>query len=285
MLGTRLEVTPYERRHRSALLDLDTKSPWTHKHLDWYSIGQWLDQERGQVFLAWEESRLVGCIGLSLPIEGNSWIRLLCIGDGRMPGLIVEELWERAEAQCRRCGIHSAAILMVTNWLATYLRQLGFEYADDVITMNHIGCRLPKAPAIAAIIRRAEADDIARIAEIDHLAFPPRWRMAHADIWQAIRISAPASVAVHERDVVAYQFSTRHDGVGHLARLAVEPAYQRRGIGSLVLHQLLSELSRQPAQTISVNTQLSNAPSQQLYQRFGFFRDGNDLEMWHKGIA
>ena len=64
MLGTRLEVTPYVRRHRSALLDLNTQSLWTHKHLDWYSIGQWLDQERGHVYLAWEESRLVGAIGL-----------------------------------------------------------------------------------------------------------------------------------------------------------------------------------------------------------------------------
>ena len=121
------------------LLDLNTQSLWTHKHLDWYSIGQWLDQERGHVYLAWEESRLVGAIGLSLPIDGHSWICLLCIGDGRMPGLIVEELWEGAEADCGRCGIHSAAILMVTNWLATYLRQLGFDYVDDIITLSHIG--------------------------------------------------------------------------------------------------------------------------------------------------
>ena len=202
-----------------------------------------------------------------------------------MPGLIVEELWEGAEADCRRCGIQSAAILMVTNWLATYLRQLGFDYVDDIITLSHIGCQLPAQPAVNASVRTAEADDIARIAEIDHLAFPPRWRLTRADIWQALRISVPASVAVLEREVVAYQFSTRHDEVSHLARLAVDPAHQRKGIGSLLLRQLLSEMQRQPVQTISVNTQLSNAPSQQLYERYGFFRDGNDLEMWHKGIA
>ncbi len=285
MLGTRLDVRPYQRQHRSALLELSAFSQWTHKHLDWRSISQWLDQERGHVYLAWCGTELAGYIGLSPPIEGCSWIRTLGIRDGRMPGRVIDELWERAEAHCRRLRIRHVAILMLTNWLSTYLLPCGFNYADDVITMSHIGCRLPAARTAPARLRPAEPKDVPHIAAVDRLAFPALWRMAETDIWQALRICAHATVADRQGQVAAYQFGTRHEGVGHLARLAVVPAQQRLGIGSQLLRRFLSECQRSPLGTISVNTQLSNAPSQALYGRFGFFRNNKDYEVWRKQIA
>ena len=285
MLGTRLDVKPYLRQYRSALLDLSAFSQWTHKHLDWHSISQWLDQERGRVYLAWRGAELAGYIGLSPPIEDCSWIRALGIRDGHMPGRVIDELWERAEAHCRRWKIRRVAILMLTNWLPTYLRPFGFNYADDVITMRHIGCRLPAARTAPAQLRPAEPKDVSCIAAVDCLAFPALWRMTEADIWQALRICAHATVADREGRVVAYQLGTRHEGVGHLARLAVAPAQQRLGIGSLLLRRFLSDCERAPLETISVNTQMSNAPSQALYGRFGFLRNNKDYEVWHKQIA
>ena len=285
MLGTRLQITPYERQHRSALLDLTFYSQWTHKHLDWYSTGQWLDDERGYVFLAWHGGELVGYIGLSLPIKGCSWIRLLGIRDGRMPGQIVGELWERAESQGASLGISNVAVLMVTNWLPTYFRRLGFSTTDDIITMSHIGNRLPAAPNSSARVRPAETDDIARIAEIDRLSFSPHWRMSFSDFQQALRISPVATVAVWRSRVVGYQLSTIHNEGGHLARLAVDPSHQRQGIASLLMHRLLDDLQRNRVESITVNTQLSNVPSQHLYQRYGYFRNGYDLELWNKQIA
>ncbi len=285
MLGTRLDIGPYERQHRSALLDLSAFSQWTHKHLDWHSIGQWLDHERGQACLAWRGTELAGYIGLSPPIEGCSWIRILGLRDGRMPGRVIDELWERVEAHCRRLRIRHVAILMLSNWLSAYLRPCGFNYADDVITLNHIGSRLPAARTAPAWLRPAEPKDVSRIAAVDRLAFPALWRMTEADIWQALRICAHATVADREGQLVAYQFGTRHEGVGHLARLAVAPAQQRLGIGSLLLRRFLGECERAPLETISVNTQLSNAPSQALYGRFGFLRNYKDYEVWRKQIA
>ena len=285
MLGTRLDVRPYERQHRSALLDLSTFSPWTHKHLDWHSIGQWLDHERGQTYLACSGSEISGYIGLSLPIDGCSWIRLLGIRDGRMPTLVINELWEQAEAHCRRLRIESVAILMLTNWVSSYLRPCGFDYVDDVITMNHIGSRLPAARAARARLRQAEPKDVSAIAGLDRLAFPAQWRLTEADVWGALRICAHATVADWQGQVVAYQLGTRHEGVAHIARLAVAPAQQRRGIGSLLLRRFLGECERRPPETISVNTQLSNTPSQRLYERYGFFRNNRDYEVWQRQIT
>ncbi len=284
MLGEQLHIGAYQRQHRGALLDLISNSQWAHTHLDWYQPSQWLDQSRGQVFLAWQGEQLVGYMGLSLPIDGWCWIRLFGIRDGRMPGQITRELWEQAEAHCKQQDIAQVAILMITNWLPTYLSLQGFAYVDQVITLNYIGATLPAEKPTATTIRAAEAEDLPRINEIDQEAFQPPWRMSKSELWQAFRFSTIATVATIAGEVVGYQLSTRHEEVGHLARLAVDPAYQRRGIASILLRQLLQDLRTMRVETFSVNTQLSNPPSLYLYQEHGFFRNGYDMELWSKPL-
>lgn len=284
MLGTRLEVSAYERRHRSAFLDLAWQSQWAHKHLDWYETDQWLDGEMGDVWLAWQGDQLIGYLGLSLPIDGWSWIRLLGIRDGRMPGLVVRELCEAAEARCPALGISNIVVLMITNWLPTYLRERGFGNEDDIITMSHIGNRPRAASKNSARIRRADHRDVEAIMQIDRLAFDAPWQLAEHDVWKAIRCAASATVAALDDELIAYQLSTRQEGIGHLARLAVHPAHQRKGFASALLQELLLDFSKWNLTELSVNTQLSNLPSQRLYERYGFFRNGKDMELWRKRI-
>ena len=285
MLGTRLRIASYARQHRHALLDLTATSPWTHTHIDWYELAHWLDMELGLTLLAWHGEELAGYISLSLPNRGRSWIRMLGIRGGRMPGQIVDELWASAEAAGRALGIIEVAILMISNWLPAYLARHRFQFHDDIISMSHIGSRTPAAPATDASLRPAEWEDIPRILEIDHLAFEPIWQLTLPDLQQALRHSTMPMVAALGDHIVAYQLSTQHETVGHLARLAVDPAHQRRRIGSLLLRQLLEALRQKKVDKISLNTQLSNLPSQHLYQRYGFFRNGNDIELWRKRLA
>lgn len=285
MLGTRLKISAYERRHRSALLNLAWYSQWAHKHLDWYETDQWLDGELGDVLLAWHGDQLIGYLGLSLPIDGWSWIRLLGIRDGRMPGLVLRELCEAAEARCPAFGISNIAILMIANWLPAYLRERGFSIVDDVITLSQIGKGLPAAPTVSACIQEADHRDVEGIMKIDRLAFAAPWQLAEYDVRQAIRSAASATVAALNGELIAYQLSTRQEEVGHLARLAVHPAHQRKGIASALMQKLLLEFSNWNVTELSVNTQLSNLPSQRLYERFGFFRNGNDMELWRKRVG
>ena len=284
LLGERLRVEPYARQYRGATLQLCAESQWTHQHLDWFSLEQWLDQERGVVFLAWEGADLAGCIGLAGPLAGSAWIRLLCIRDGRAPSRAISRLWQSAEDYCLRMGVRRLACLMVTNWLSSYLRGCGFAYHDDIISMSHIGCRMPKPRAVPAETRRAEPYDAPAIAAVDRQAFAPLWRLSEAEIWQALRICTRATVALREGRVAGYHFGARHDDIGHLARLAVSPDCQGQGIGALLLRDFLGAFQRLPISTISVNTQLSNKPSQRLYERFGFFRNGTEIEMWRRDI-
>lgn len=284
MLGTRLQIRPYSRRDRSALLDLSWYSQWTHKHLDWYTIGRWLDREDVLVFLAWEGEALVGYIGLSPENYGTSWLRLMGLRDGFMPATIVRELWQCAEAKCLELGIHNIMVLMVSNWLPMYLRDYGFIYWDDIITFNFHGKYDPHHSKPSVRVRAAEVEHLPAIARVDRLAFRHNFRLSRADLRQALRIAAAATIAEYEGEIVGYQVSTRHREVGHLARLAVVPGMQRRNIGSVLLQRQLQDFEQRRIKTISVNTQLSNLPSQRLYQRYGFFRTGFDLEIWNKRL-
>ncbi|MDE2859650.1 MAG: GNAT family N-acetyltransferase [Chloroflexota bacterium] len=284
MLGTRLRIRPYNRRYRGDLLDLSWYSQWTHKHLDWYTISRWLDRDDALIFLAWEGEALVGYIGLSPENDGASWIRLLGLRDGFMPETIVRELWRCAEAKCLELGISNIMVLMVSNWLPAYLRDFGFIYWDDIITFNYLGKHEARPPKPSLKVRPAEMEHLPAIARVDRMAFRRNFRLSQVDLRQALRIAAAATIAEYEGEIVGYQVSTRHCEVGHLARLAVIPGMQKRQIGSALLQRQLRDFEGRGISTISVNTQLSNLPSQRLYQRYGFFRTGFDLEIWNKAL-
>ena len=266
------------------MLDVACRSQWTHKHLDWHATSRWLDYKMGQVLLAWHDERLVGYIGITPANDGWSWISLLGIRDGRMPGLVARELCEAAEALSRERGVRNIVVLMVTNWLQTYLREQGFHADEDIITMRRVGRRLPPKPTIPVGIRSAESPDFEDIMRIDRLAFDAPWQLTEADLWQAYRIAASITVAHIAGELVGYQLSTRQDQVCHLARLAVHPSYRRRRVASALLRRLVVDAGKWNVTELSVNTQLGNQASQRLYESCGFWRNGFDIELWRKQL-
>ena len=285
MPPSRLQIAPYARQHRRSLLGLMNRSRWTHSHLDWQGIPDWLADEDATVWLALQEDDLQGYIGLSRAVAGWRWLRLLGIGEGRRPGLILRELWARAESACRDEACAGIAILMLTNWLPAYVAELGFHYCDDLVMLQHIGGRPPPRPDSPATVRPSEAEDMASLVKIDKLAFAPPWQIDRAEMWAAFRACAFATVACIDGAIVGYQLCARHGAAAHLARLAVHPAQQGRGIASLLLQGLLSDLLKRGINDISVNTQASNQRSQQLYQRYGFMRIGKDYAVWQKCLG
>ncbi len=282
MLRLRLRATVYERAHRRALLDLLARSPWTQLHLDWFSPSEWIDAGYGRIFLAWQGGELAAAIGLSPPLGGWSWIRLLSLDARPLPGQALRELWAAAESDCLQAGSQRIAVLCIEDWLPGYLAGLGFVKAEDIISMR----QLPQAlPAVDISIRPAEREHLPQLRRIDRLAFPPPWQLARHEMWRALRLCSESSIALVGGRIAAFQLCSREGAAAHLARLAVEPAAQRQGIGSALLAQLLSRLRARQVHTITVNTQASNISSQRLYQRLGFARAGYDLEMWRKTLG
>ena len=277
-------IAPYERKDRSKLLNLLFYSRRVHTHLDWYRAGQWLDHHDSVVYVAWANSKqhhkLLGVMGLAAPLNGASWLRIAAIEDSTDPKSILSPLWGTLQAHLHAQGAEVFAALIMNHWLDPQMRPLGFNYLEDVVTLQRSGHALPAPPATNVHIRHAYLEHLPEIVRIDHAAFSPPWQLSRDELRQSQRQAASCTLAQINGYYVGYQISTRHNTSAHLARLAVAPGYQGQRIGAALLHHLIDNFNQRGVDSITVNTQTSNRNSQRLYQRYGFRRNGFDLPIW-----
>ena len=124
-------------------------------------------------------------------------------------------------------------------------------------------------------------DDLARVAEVDAAAFEPLWQNSLSTLRRAFSQAAYASVAEDELGLVGYQLSTGNRFGAHLARLAVRPAAQKRGIASALIGVLMENVRRAESLLhITVNTQSDNMASLTLYEKIGFQRTGEQYPIY-----
>lgn len=271
-------ITPLERPHRDAALDLLFYSRRHHTQLDWQSAGRWLEQEGIATALAWQGEQLIGMMGMSAPADGTAWVRLLAVHDAHNPKDILPLLWR---ALCQQTTARVAYWLVTERWVSGDLPALGFRYQEDVIMMSRVGTTLPPAPTAYVSVHNAYLEHVAELVRVDHAAFPPEWRMTADELRHAQRHATACTLASDDTGaIVGYHLSTRHQNTAHLARLAVLPSQQGKGIGASLLRQMIEGYLRRGVNAISVNTQASNARSQALYARYGFVRNGYDLPIW-----
>ena len=129
-------------------------------------------------------------------------------------------------------------------------------------------------------MRSATLDDMVRMTLVDQTAFPTPWQLTYDDLREARRVSISCTVATLDGEITGYQLSTQYRQSGHLARLAVLPDYQGKGMGGALVDDLIRRLLQRSIRTVTVNTQSSNIRSQRLYRRYGFLRNGYDLPVW-----
>jgi len=276
-----LLVRPYTRPDYETALDLLYESRRTHQHLDWYRVGRWLETYPQHVLTAWAGERLLGLMSFSEPLHASVWLRLLAVADAASAEEVLGALWGRWCARLSVAGGRQGGGMVVYGWLAPYLPTLGFHYSEDIVTFfRAFSLSLPPAPASAVKLESAYLPHLGDMTRLDQAAFQPPWQMSADEIRQAQRQAASCTLALLDEHIVGYQITTRHQDHAHLARLAVSPQLQGRGIGAALLHHLLHGLERRHVRSISVNTQMSNIYSQKLYSRYGFSRNGYDLPVW-----
>jgi len=82
------------------------------------------------------------------------------------------------------------------------------------------------------VVRNMQPDDLPEVAELDAAAFKPLWQNTLDALERALSQATSAIVAEDAQGLVGYQLSTANPFGAHLARLAVRPDVQRRGVGS-----------------------------------------------------
>jgi ribosomal protein S18 acetylase RimI-like enzyme len=146
---------------------------------------------------------------------------------------------------------------------------------------------LPDAPVAAGLLRRSRRADRARLLEVDGAAFPDFWRLDDAALADALAATPSSRLRVADTgsDALAgYAITGRAGPRGYLQRLAVDPAQQRRGIGTALVVDGLRWLRRWGAREVLVNTQEHNAPALALYEALGFRRQAEGLAVLRRSV-
>jgi len=210
-----LTLVPYHRKHRTAILNLLYYSQRAHVHLDWERPGQWVEREGVQLMLAWEGNHLAGFIGLTPPLNGASWLRLVGLSSRHDGQSVLNMLWQGIQPNLQKSGIEQVAVLVIHHWLEPLLPQLGFRYKEDVVTLyrsEETDMPLPETNS-SLVIQPAYTEHLSQIVSVDNAAFPAPWQMSASDMHQARRQASQYMVALSNNRVGG--FPDQHPSPGY----------------------------------------------------------------------
>jgi ribosomal-protein-alanine N-acetyltransferase len=108
------------------------------------------------------------------------------------------------------------------------------------------------------------------VVRIEAQVYPRPWSHSLFVSELALRSTRAYFVAKVGRDVVGYAGLMMSMTDGHVTTIAVDPAWQRHGIGMRLLLALAREGIERGATALTLEVRLSNKGAQDMYRRFGF---------------
>jgi len=135
--------------------------------------------------------------------------------------------------------------------------------------------RLPGDPdALEVRITPMRRRHLRAVLRIEQQVYPRPWTFGLflGEISQ--RASRVYLVARVGSEVVGYAGMFRAVDDGHITTIAVDPAWQRRGIATRMLLALARAAVDRGCRNLTLEVRMSNSGAQALYQRFGFVPAG-----------
>lgn len=278
-----IQLRPAGSADRARIIALTQTGRRVHTHLDWKAPEDWLG---AQPFLIAEDgSRPVGALACPPDPPDTAWLRLLALGDGAPAEAVWDQMWAAAQAELYAGGVRGAAAISLSGWLDAFVRRAGFEATHAVVVLSRPRgpVQIPLSGAVA--VRPAQAGDAPAIIAVDTSAFSAPWQHSPELLTQAIARADYLSVAEQGGEIVGYQLSTPGAAGAHLARLAVLPARQGRGVGAALVADMIAHYVRPGIHELTVNTQDNNRASLALYQRLGFSLTGARFPVYQRALA
>lgn len=230
----------------------------------------------------------------------RAYLRALALDRGRSPSQDVVALMEVAMQQLHTYARPVEIIVYGgETWFIKPLLTAGFVMAERVaffrLALERRATRTPvwpwagglgshKPPSEVAQLRAMQPSDIETLAQLDAETFTPLWHFGAKDLWELL-FRARAQVALLDDQLVGYAAISVTGDEAHLARLAVHPAAQGRGIGHQLLRDCIAYAQDNHLTAIALNTQVSNERSQRLYRQLGFRPTGLVLSVLTKTIS
>jgi ribosomal protein S18 acetylase RimI-like enzyme len=213
-------------------------------------------------------------------VEGIAWVRLFVYTGHWSAEDAWVMLWNTARDEIGRTGGASIAAIAMQPWFQKVLAANGFENHQQIVMLEWQQPSRVPAGADGIRIRNMRDADLPAVTATDHASFEPLWHNSFDTLQRAFSQARFATVAEGPEGIVGYQLTTGHGQRAHLARLAVHPSMQGRGVGRALLSDLFRDVSRSGTARLSVNTQSDNHVSLSLYTKMGFYRTGEEYPVY-----
>ena len=276
----KITIHPAEQQDRQYLVNLIHFGSYIHRHLDWRPVLDWIGHY--PFLVARHNSEIVGALACPPDPPGVAWIRLFAVAHGNNPEQIWQELWAEALLWLNEySGSSRVAVIPLHDWFNRLLEGSQFKYNHRVVVLSWEPEERPPAQENGSILLRPMTlDDIPSVEKIDAAAFGDVWQNSATCLEIAFLQSAISTVAEQNGEPIGYQISTASQMGGHLARLAVIPSIQNRGVGYTLVDNLLNQFTQRGASNVTVNTQHDNLASLSLYRKAGFRLTGEEYPVY-----
>lgn len=266
---------PLRERDHQSVSHLFRYSTYTHSHIDWRNLEEWLPSPAFVGWVAREGSEITSMLGATIHQPPSSpavaWLRFMLPAWTTTQQRTLDGLWEALRDDLYERGVRQVALIIINGWVRSVASRWGFMETNAVVTLQRQGGPIPPPPepplSIHDVHGPAELDEVVRV---DSAAFAPLWQYSRDTLAAARREAATFTRLERDGQTIGYQLSTGHSSNAHLARLAVLPGEQGRGSGGLLIGEMLRFFEARNVSLITVNTQEDNLRSQHLYRRLGF---------------
>jgi ribosomal protein S18 acetylase RimI-like enzyme len=252
---------------------------YLHRHLDWRTPTDWLGSQ--PFTLLEKDGKPQAALAFPEDPPGVAWIRLFVIVPGMRPSQTWRLLFQQGLETCSLANPPAIVSVATQGWYSDLLRQNDFSHHQDIVVLEWSSLAMPDAVAVPDItIYPMQFYDIETVAQVDQKSFETIWQNSADGLKAAFYQADYSTIVVHEGAIVGYQISSATPFSAHLARLAVLPAMQQRGIGRLLVNDMLRHFLKRGIRQITVNTQHNNRASLSIYKKTGFKLTGEHFPVF-----
>jgi ribosomal protein S18 acetylase RimI-like enzyme len=279
MIAVSLQVRPAVPQDQHQIANLMFFESHVHRHLDWRAPLEWLGFPC--YWVVEEAGRTMAVLACPQDPPGVAWVRLFAHAKQLSLEDAWSALWQVAQKEIEKQGGATVALIVMHPWLKDLLSKNGFTHTQNIVMLEWKGMRAPEASSLEGVaLRTMQPGDLPLVAKLDAAAFKPLWQNTLDALEKALPQATSAIVAEDAKGMVGYQISTANPFGAHLARLAVRPDAQRRGLGSMIVTDLIRRLKKKGVARLTVNTQSDNLSSLALYDKMGFVVTGEKFPVY-----
>ena len=279
MIAVSLQVRPAVPQDQHQIANLMFFESHVHRHLDWRAPLEWLGFPC--YWVVEDVGRILAVLACPQDPPGVAWVRLFAHAKQLSLEDAWSALWQVAQKEIEKQGGATVALIVMHQWLKDLLSKNGFTHTQNIVMLEWKGMRAPEASSLEGVaLRTMQPGDLPLVAKLDAAAFKPLWQNTLDALEKALPQATSAIVAEDAQGMVGYQISTANPFGAHLARLAVRPDAQRRGLGSMIVTDLIRRLKKKGVARLTVNTQSDNLSSLALYDKMGFVVTGEKFPVY-----